>query len=415
MKNPKIGIAVLLVSILSWFLYPLYGFVSNQYEVARIPWGWHVLPNKPVPKEFVIDDDYAKISQAALEILLRRRDRIAAPSLSAAVAVDRKIVFSGAVGWRDISKELPATPLTTYRIGSTSKPVGITSLARLVDEGLIDLDSPISRYAKDLPNSAWGQLTARQLASHTAGLPGYEENKDWLGFYQSLTLKAHYDDPKAALDVFDGSDLLHKPKSKFHYSSYDNILLSAVMQEAAGKSFHSVMTSRVFTPLNLDSIKPDDRHDKNANHAVSYQSKGVTYKPWRDVNLSHKLAAGGYIATPSDLAILGGAWLNDDYISSNTRDEFWTPAKLEDGSVNEQDYALGFRKKSWEIAGVGQVTHLNHGGVSKGAQCWLMIIPEYNMTVAISTNRRTDEFFDFGDVYVDLLELFIPASHSASH
>lgn len=127
------------------------------------------------------------------------------------------------------------------------------------------------------------------------------------------------------------------------------------------------------------------------------------------------MAAGGYIATPSDLAILGGAWLNDDYISSNTRDEFWTPAKLEDGSVNEQDYALGFRKKSWEIAGVGQVTHLNHGGVSKGAQCWLMIIPEYNMTVAISTNRRTDEFFDFGDVYVDLLELFIPASHSASH
>lgn len=39
-----------------------------------------------------------------------------------------------------------------------------------------------------------------------------------------------------------------------------------------------------------------------------------------------------------------------------------------------------------------------------------MIIPEHNMSIAISTNRRTDTFFDFADVYVDLLEVFIPAA-----
>ena len=38
-----------------------------------------------------------------------------------------------------------------------------------------------------------------------------------------------------------------------------------------------------------------------------------------------------------------------------------------------------------------------------------MIIPEHNMSVAISINRRTDDFFDFADIYVDLLAEFIPA------
>jgi len=74
-----------------------------------------------------------------------------------------------------------------------------------------------------------------------------------------------------------------------------------------------------------------------------------------------------------------------------------------------QDYALGFRRKSWLISGAGNVEHLNHGGVSKGAQCWLMIIPDHNISIAISTNRRTDDFFDFGDVYVDILATFIEA------
>ena len=36
-----------------------------------------------------------------------------------------------------------------------------------------------------------------------------------------------------------------------------------------------------------------------------------------------------------------------------------------------------------------------------------MIVPEYDMAIAISTNRRTDDFFDFGDIYVDILATFI--------
>ena len=343
-----------------------------------------------------------------MRLLLERRDTIAAPSISAAVSVDGNVVWAGSVGWSNIRDGKPATPQTTYRIGSTSKAVTATALARLSADNRLDIDAPISDYMADLPNNDWENFTSRQLASHTAGLAAYEENNDWIGFYHSLALRKRFKNAADSLSVFDGAKTLFKPSQNFHYSGFDSVLLSAFMESIEGYSFKNIVEREVSEPLMLTSLRPD--HQTNAAHdkAVSYQVKGQTYKPWRKVDLSHKLAAGGFVSTPTDLAILGGAWLNDDFIPKPTRRDFWTPVEI-NGSVNVQDYALGFRRKSWSIPGAGDVEHLNHGGVSKGTQCWLMIIPDYNISIAISTNRRTDKFFDFGDIYVDILGAFIEA------
>ena len=392
-----------------WFLWPIYGFLSNQFETARLPWGWRELPtNIPVVSK-TYDAVYETASLQAVDVLSERRMKISAPSLSAAVAIDGQLVWAGATGWRDVGRESPATLNTTYRIGSTSKAVTATGLARLVAKGIIDLDVPISTYFKDLPNSNWNEFTPRQLASHTAGLAAYEENNDWVGFYQSLALTSRFDNPKEALSVFDGADILFNSGENFHYSGFDNVLLSAVMQESHKTSFNDIMTSFVFDPLQLEKTYPDYLRPDDAEFAYSYQVKDHRVKLWREVDLSHKLAAGGYNSTPSDLAMIGSAWLNNDFIPSKIRDDFWTPIALANGQVNEQNYALGFRRASWPIKDFGDVTHLNHGGVSKGAQCWLMIVPEYKIVIAISTNRRTEQFFDFADVYVDLLEIFMSA------
>ncbi|MEP1231326.1 MAG: serine hydrolase domain-containing protein, partial [Litorimonas sp.] len=175
-----------------------------------------------------------------------------------------------------------------------------------------------------------------------------------------------------------------------------------------------MMDMRVFDVLKLETIEPDHLRPTHREFAQSYQTKGSRVKLWRDVDLSHKIAAGGYNSTPSDLVMLGAAWLNDDFIPASVREEFWTPVVLANGQVNEQNYALGFRRASWPIEGFGDVTHFNHGGVSKGAQCWFMIVPEHGMTIAISTNRRTDQFFDFADVYVDVLDAFLAVGESQS-
>ncbi|MEO1029653.1 MAG: serine hydrolase domain-containing protein [Pseudomonadota bacterium] len=395
---------------LAWLLWPAYGFYSNQFETMRLPFGWMDIPEASSSESELNNPAFEDAANSAMAVLSKRRADIGAPSLSAAISIDGELVWAGAVGWRNVEKKLPATVETAYRIGSTSKPVGITGLARLVVEGKIDLDTPIGAYSADLPNEAWNAFTARQLASHTAGLPGYEENDDWVGLYRSIALRTRFNDPRASLSMIDSASLQFEPRSDFLYSGFDNILLSVVQQDAAGQAFNASMDRSVFDPLGMDSTFPDYLRPRDLEYATSYQVKGTRVKPWRHVDLSHKIAAGGYVSTPSDLVRLGSAWLNDDFIPESVRTEFWTPVVLSSGEVNEQNYALGFRRSTWEINGVGEITHLNHGGVSKGAQCWLMIVPEHNIVLAISTNRRTDQFFDFADVYVDLLEVFIPAA-----
>jgi len=407
-------IAFFLFCLLIWVLWPIYGFVSNQFEIARLPFGWQSLPSEVPVQENIFNPIYSEAGQKATALLVQRREDISAPSISAAMSIDGELVWTSAIGWADIENEIPVTSETIYRIGSTSKAVGITGLSRLVSKGQIDLDQRIGTYVSDLPNSAWTEFTPKQLASHTAGLAAYEENNDWIGFYQSLALSTRFETSKASLSVFDRADILFNPSEDFHYSGFDNVLLSAVMEQVADQSFNHFMTDAVFSPLGLEATGPDHLRDPNRPFATSYQNKGKKFKSWRQVDLSHKIAAGGYVSTPSDLALLGAAWLDDDFIPADIRAQFWTPVKLSNGEVNEQNYALGFRRSNWTIPDVGEVTFLNHGGVSKGAQCWFMIVPEHNMTLAISINRRTDEFFDFADIYVDVLAEFIPAIPSTS-
>jgi len=296
-------IAVILTAGLIWILWPIYGFLSNQYETARLPWGWQNLPNTVPQSQIVNDADYKFAGQETMRLLLERKDIIAAPSISAAVSVDGHVVWAGSVGWADIRDSKPATPQTTYRIGSTSKVVTATALARLSADNRLNIDAPISDYMIDIPNTEWERFTSRQLASHTAGLTAYEENNDWIGFYHSLALRKRFKNAADSLSVFDGAKTLFKPSQNFHYSGFDNVLLSALMESIVGQSFSNVVEREVFTPLMLTSLSPD--HQTNAAHdrAVSYQVKGQTYKPWREVDLSHKLAAGGFVSTPSDLAI----------------------------------------------------------------------------------------------------------------
>lgn len=48
----------------------------------------------------------------------------------------------------------------------------------------------------------------------------------------------------------------------------------------------------------------------------------------------------------------------------------------------------------------------NHGGVPRGSQGWLMVIPDRKMVVAVMMNSNVEEFWDFGQVSMPLARLF---------
>ena len=396
----KAGITLFVILAL-YFFASVYGFVSYQYGFALPFWGWSEIADAPSADVDLRDSNYKQRAAASLELLESWRSDHQIPSVSAAVVSSRKLIWAAAVGWADIEERCSATTQTSYRIGSTSKAVTSTLLARLVDGGTISLDTPISDYLT-LENSQWAAITPRQLASHTAGLVGYENNNDWLGAYQSLLLNRHYDDPEDALEIFDGSTLLFPPGHGFSYSSFDVVLLSAVMQAASSTSYQNLIAEHVREPLHLSTPVVE----LEAESAVHYFIRDGVARPWRNVDLSQKMASGGLIAKPQDLALMASYWLDVTYIKRNTRDDFWKPVRLNNGTVNEQDYAIGWRRKVWRVNEM-DVLNLNHGGVSKGAQCWLMIVPEHDLVLALTINARTENFKVFSALAKDLLSIFL--------
>ncbi len=390
------GLGLLMMMLLAYLLWPVYGFISEDTPWMRKPWAWQVVPAATSCQTAVAESAKLPLFEQACSLLKTRQAAIHTPSLSAAVAIDGELVWSAATGWSDLASNKLATPQTLYRIGSTSKPVTGTLLARMVANNDVALDTPVGNYAHDLPNPDWSQLTLRQLASHMAGIPEYSTNEDWAGLYQTGALRRHHTNVTESLELFDGSPLRYQPGSKFEYSSFDTLIIAAVLQRVAGEPFAELIRQQVTSPLGLSSPVPDA---ENPQRATFYQQNGNLVQPWRSVDLSNKLAGGGFMSRPADLAMLGSAWLIKDFINEATRETFWTPQKLHNGEVNEQSYALTWR---WQKDG----SYAHHGGVSKGSMAWLAVYPEQSLVIAMAMNTTLPEFTDFSSLQTELLALF---------
>lgn len=370
------------------------------------------LPAPPAPyTEALGDEQWRGAAASARTTLEEARLCHGLPSLSVAVAYEGTIIWAAASGWSDLASRTPVSLATRYRIGSTSKAVTATALARLVDRGTMTLDAPASTWTRDLPNPQWAALTPRQLASHTAGIVDYDQNRDLAGLYHSIRERKQFASVTEALSVFDGNKLKFAPGTGFRYTSFDVVLLSALMEQASGAPFLDLLEREITRPLGAASLSADYQDRAVPDRATFYWRKDGILKPWAQVNHSYKWAGGGLIATSSDLARIGSAWLDPAYITPATRAAFWTPQRLASGAINEQSYAIGWRANAnRQLLGEDQpVWNVHHGGVSKGAYSWLVIYPEHRLVVALNANARANDFGDFMAIEQAITRAFLAA------
>jgi len=402
-------ISLVCLSIFAAFAYPIYQFYAHKGEANFPPWGWVKLPLNSQAHQHLFNSKYRNEATQALKATHEHRQSINAPGISAAVAIDGELVWVGLSGWADIEAALPMSIDTQFRIGSTSKAVTATALARLIGNGLIDLDSPIAKYHPSLPNTNWGQIKVRHLASHMSGLPHYKQFDDKYGLYKSMALNSHFDDVNDALTLFDTTKLQFEPGTQFSYSTYGTVLLSAVMQEVANKAFLDLLKEEVFYPIGLHSTQ-DEASAKQSNKLAKFywndDGKSEHFRVWREVDLSHRLAGGGLVSTSADLVKLASAYLDRNYLSEQTVSAVWQAQTLDNGEINEQHYAIGWRANEVMLNNE-RVLAIHHGGVSRGAQSFLITIPEQKISIAVNINSKTADFSEFSRIWRDLATLFI--------
>src|SRR5262249_55747207 len=114
--------------------------------------------------------EYTAVAAALERLIQHELEDKQLPALSIALVDDQTIVW--AAGWGPPTPKPPATANTVYRVGSVSKLITDIAVMQLVEQGLYDLDAPVSQYLPDFtPKNPFGkEITLRQLMSHRSGL-----------------------------------------------------------------------------------------------------------------------------------------------------------------------------------------------------------------------------------------------------
>ena len=308
------------------------------------------------------------------------------PGLSLAVAVDRKIVWAEGFGYASVERRAPVTPSTRFRAGSVSKTLTAAAAALLYDRGRIDLDAPVQAYVPAYPQKQW-TVTTRQLLGDIAGvhrLRGENNNNDNVPRGNCTSLAQ-------ALQIFSVEPLAFEPGTRYRYSTYGWILLSAVVESAAAKSFATFMADEIFQPLGMNRTALEGT-PSDADTVSFYGTKrsfgvdqGVTDAA--EENYSCFFGAGGFFSTPSDLVRLGSAMLKPGLLKPETIALFQTPLQLKSGAST--GFALGWKVDDIQLAG-RPVRVLRHRARLFGGTTSLSIFPELGLVVAAMSNENDD-------------------------
>ncbi|MDX1577831.1 MAG: serine hydrolase domain-containing protein [Gemmatimonadota bacterium] len=321
----------------------------------------------PIPPDRI--EAAAAEGRALVDSLVLARDL---PGMQVAVSVEGHIVWSEGFGHADVETRTPITPLSRFRVGSVSKSLTAAALARLVEDGALDLDAPVQTYVPDFPEKRW-PITTRQLAGHLSGIRHYRGDE--------MLSDARYETVSEGLEIFRDDPLLFEPGARYSYSSYAWNLLSAVIEGASGEPFLRHVRTRVFEPLGLRHTVPDWT-DSLIAYRTSYYVQGsdgrLLNAPY--VDNSYKWAGGGFLSTAEDLVTFADAHARPGFLRAETLELLFTSQQTNDGE--ETNYGIGWRTVRDDLGR----RLVGHGGGSVGGSTMLILYPEERVAVATIVN-----------------------------
>ncbi|MGT2929346.1 serine hydrolase domain-containing protein [Streptococcus dentasini] len=191
---------------------------------------------------------------------------------------------------------LPVGPDLVYDLASVSKVVGVgTVILQLIDEGTIRLDQPLKLYYPDFDN---GQVTIRQLLTHTSGIEPFIPNRDDL---DAAGLKAAINN----IQVIEKKD--------FHYTDINFILLGFMLERVTGQSLSQLFSERVFKPFGMSETGFGPV--AAAVPTVKGLPSGRVHDPKAQV-LGVHTGSAGLFSTLKDLELFSQAYLIQDFAKS---------------------------------------------------------------------------------------------------
>ncbi|PZU51319.1 MAG: serine hydrolase [Sphingomonas sp.] len=296
------------------------------------------------------------------------------PSIAIAVVGRNGILWSGAFGHSDAAGSSAATADTIYRAGSVSKLFTDLAIMRLVEQGKVDLDAPVTTYLPDFrPTNPYGvPITLRHLMTHRSGLVREAPR----GHYFDNEAKGQAD----AVASLNATTLVAKPGTLTKYSNAGIAVVGEVVARVTGQPFEQSVKALVLDPLSMEA----SAFSRKALTAPVAFSQMVSFDGGRWEAPPLELgtpAAGSLYTSANDLARLAQALLNKGALPNGrllteaSLSEMWREQYEPAGG---RRFGLGFALGDIE----GQRT-LGHGGAVYGHVADFRVMPEAGIGVVV--------------------------------
>jgi len=269
------------------------------------------------------EDAAASTAELAARLDLAMAELVAMPGGPPAVVGvvqigDDKTVH--AAGVADIEGDTLPTGDDHMRIASVAKAFSGATALSLVDEDVLSLDDTIGELLPDLP-AAWGDVTLRQLLSHTSGLPDFLRTQ---GFEEAVTASVDVAPPPEELLTYAYDEPLDfAPGTEYRYSNSDNIAVGLMVQAAAGRPYAEVLQEQVLDPLGLDQTSLPEGVEIPEPFIHGYAL--APPDPIEDVSDGlaggWAWASGGIVSTPNDLNDFIRGYVSGELYSAEVRAE----------------------------------------------------------------------------------------------
>jgi CubicO group peptidase (beta-lactamase class C family) len=291
------------------------------------------------------------------------------PGLSIALIRHGKTEWLHAFGVKNAQTNQPVGADTIFEAASLSKPVFAYGVLKLVDQGKLSLDTPLTSY---LPkpyidgDPRLEKITARIVLSHRTGFPNWRNGN-------SLTIK-------------------FTPGERFSYSGEGFVYLQKVVEQITGKPLNDFMTETVFIPLHMSSSSYVWRAEYEDRTATGHDSDAGPRPKGKPTEAN---AASSLHTTAHDYALFLEAILHGTGLKSATLRQLETPqiavdpecTNCTDRMPKELSKIL-FWGLGWGIQRTADRTALWHWGDNGAFKCFVMIVPKEKSGVVFFANSE---------------------------
>jgi len=280
---------------------------------------------------------------------------------------------------------------TVIPIASASKWLSAGVIMALVDDGVLSLDDTASDY---LPHytGAHGEMTVRQMFSHTSGLPAHSSSTDFPGSddilgNRKITLAE-------SVDQIAEVELIAEPGTQFVYGGLSMQVAGRIAEIASGKGWLELFTEKVADPLDMEETDYNGLgQTTNPRIAGSIQTSAHQYARFLDMLLSGGLYKGTRILSPDAVEEM----LRDQTQGVPIVDSPWQGYMRPPPVADEVRYGIGCWREV--ISESGSIREASSQGAF-GFSPWIDV--ERNLAGVLAVKSRASKIIP---VYLEMKEI----------